>query len=79
NPLNIWPNPTSGEFWLHASDLSGTSTVEIMNNNGAVVESLILRNRSDVSIDLKDHPAGIYIVQVLNNDQRFTKRINLIK
>ncbi|MFT4681770.1 MAG: hypothetical protein ACI9YU_001620, partial [Flavobacteriales bacterium] len=79
NPLNIWPNPTSGEFWLHASDLSGTSTVEIMNNNGAVVESLILKNRSDVSIDLKDHPAGIYIVQVLNNDQRFTKRINLIK
>ncbi|MFT5919772.1 MAG: hypothetical protein ACI9FU_001586, partial [Granulosicoccus sp.] len=56
-----------------------TSTVEIMNNNGAVLESLILRNRSDVSIDLKDHPAGIYFVQVLNNDQRFTKRINLIK
>ena len=79
NPLNIWPNPTTGEFWLHASDLSGTSTVEVMNSTGSVVKRTTLQNRSDVALDLTDYPAGIYFVQVLNNDQRFTKRINLIK
>ena len=79
NPLNIWPNPTTGEFWLHSSALDGTSHVEILNSNGNVVMRSRINNRSDLSIDLEEHPNGIYIVQVLNGSKRFSKRINLIK
>ena len=59
--LRLYPNPTSGTIYLHAEQLSGTATVEIIDALGRVIHSQRIESSTIyTSIDLSPYATGVY-------------------
>ncbi len=72
--VNIFPNPTSGMIHISLPDLSDkTAIAEVCNLQGKVVRKDTFRK--DISIDMRDHPDGIYIIKLLFDDKIIVNKI----
>ncbi len=57
--LDIYPNPTSGKFYIESKFIS--DEIKILNLTGEVLYSKIL-NAETTEIDISNLPAGVYFV-----------------
>lgn len=73
NDLKTYPNPTAGIFKIDG--LIEGSIIKIYDALGKKLKTMTT-NRENLSIDLSNHPKGIYFVEVNLNGQRQTKRIS---
>jgi len=64
NSITIYPNPFDDRIYLQG--ISGSYTVRILNAQGQVYETL--QNTSSYSIAAANLPAGIYFLDVVNDD-----------
>jgi|GEM_PF-3471774 len=73
--LQIYPNPTMGNFYLKLESLSNKTNVEILNINGQVIftKSYSTYNISD-NISLKQ-VKGVYLVKIFTEKQLFIKKL----
>lgn len=79
--LIVYPNPSQGSITLEMREpgLAG-ATVDIVNARGEIVYHQELSNETDkLSVDLKNEPAGIYMVRVLMGEKTINKKVTLIK
>ncbi len=72
--ISMYPNPGSGIYHIFASQ--GATSVKIYNSTG----SLVLDKQSDfitgsVTIDISEHPAGIYFIELATNSKRSVGKI----
>ncbi len=76
SPMSIYPSPNNGMFSIDFSNIEGDATYQIINANGAVVET---RNINVMSGENKmfNHnlSAGTYFVRIINGDKVYTKPI----
>lgn len=73
--LTVYPNPGSGIFTLQfGSDTR--SNVEVYDALGKKVKSFEQRGEK-ATLDLSDYPKGIYIVNVISNGRKTSKKIVL--
>ncbi len=63
--ITISPNPVKDRMTVKG--LSEGSTLRIMDLSGKLILSKIVRNNSSQQVDLPQVPAGMYILQVLDN------------
>jgi len=80
--IDVYPNPNNGEFTLEVNTvLNPVATIKIVNAIGAVVAEIdrddIVNNK--VSVDISKLNAGVYFIQVSNNDQVATKKVVVSK
>ncbi|MCF8371441.1 MAG: T9SS type A sorting domain-containing protein [Bacteroidales bacterium] len=75
NPVNIYPNPTTGI--LNVENVAN-STIIVYNIVGEQVASIEQAN-NQARIDLNEFAEGTYIVKVITNNNVVSKKINLIK
>lgn len=80
--FEIFPNPASHLFYLlPKADLPGQVLVRVYDMSGQVVSSANLsqglRKGMTQPIDLSDFASGIYLIQIQNNTQQWTKKIML--
>lgn len=80
--FEIFPNPASHLFYLlPKADLPGQVLVRVYDMSGQVVSSANLsqglRKGMTQTIDLSDFASGIYLIQIQNNTQQWTKKIML--
>ncbi len=74
--VNVYPNPTSGKFYI--SGVTGTSKVKVYSLKGSVVYENDKFN-NDV-IDLSNVENGVYFVSVTDaNNKTLTKKISIMK
>ena len=77
----VAPNPTSGEFDINVQ-LSKHSDIliEITNALGEKIIGNSYQNvlNKNISLSLKNHPAGVYFVNVRSGNEVMTKRIVLV-
>lgn len=75
--LQIFPNPTHSK--LTFKDGSGSiSEIKLFNNLGQeIIKPLILS--SEMTLDLSNQPAGVYVARITKNGVTFTKKIVLTK
>jgi len=73
--LQLYPNPTKGNFNLKLESLSNKTNVEILNINGQVIftKSYSTYNISD-NISLKQIK-GVYMVKIFTEKQLFIKKL----
>ena len=71
----VYPNPTTGSFWVNVSE-SALTTVEIQNSLGQVVRLLDV-NQSPAVIDLINQPRGVYLVTIRNEGGTAQQRVVL--
>ena len=69
----MYPNPTNGHFAV--SSLIGISNIEVRNLYGQVLYSENVGEAEEVSIDMTNHDAGVYIVNVKIKGKVVTKKL----
>ncbi len=77
--VNVYPNPTTGEFWLSINS-KGTTFYEmkVLNGFGAVVykaDKLEVNGTFKQFFNLKGLSAGMYTLILNSNNQQITKKI----
>ena len=66
--LSVYPNPTNGRFNVVLPKTTGNAIIEVYN----IIGVLIYRQTAVINvntIDLTDHPVGVYILKVISNNQ----------
>ena len=77
--LNIYPNPSHGEFILNLeSDKTEQAVVTITNVVGERVKEVVTTTNVKFDINL-DQPAGIYFLSAKTADGTYSAKINIVK
>ncbi|MDA9564262.1 T9SS type A sorting domain-containing protein [Flavobacteriales bacterium] len=71
-PVNIYPNPTTGEFTLQLAD-SEPAQIRVYNSLGSIVLTKEVFNTA--TIDLGAHRKGIYYIEVQQNQRRYSEKL----
>ncbi|MFK7049231.1 Chitinase A1 precursor [Flavobacterium columnare] len=71
--LNLFPNPTKGNFQITFEDLAQKYTVEIYTTLGQKIYEIT--EVTSESIFINDLPKGIYLVKINQNENSTTKRV----
>lgn len=74
--IQLFPNPTKGLVNIQLTDAtSRITTVEIINNLGNVILEEKFTTDGLIQIDLSKEISGIYMIQVINGDDKFVEKI----
>lgn len=76
--VNVYPNPTDGEAWADIFlPQRGDADVIVTDLTGKIIYHQLLQNilSDGLTIDLKDQPSGMYLVQVKVKDEVITRKI----
>lgn len=77
--VQIYPNPTNGNFTIELEDSEGDVEIRITNPQGQLVfketTSISGRGHFEKNLDLSEKPDGIYFVRVVNDERVYTGRI----
>ncbi|MBE9485079.1 MAG: T9SS type A sorting domain-containing protein, partial [Bacteroidetes bacterium] len=79
--ISVYPNPTQGSFVLELgqSDFDGAQ-LKIINARGELVYQQIIKKATEkISVDISDHPAGIYMLRLQSGDIQIDRKITMIK
>lgn len=81
--LNVFPNPSQGEFNLKFFLPNNAPTsIRIFNSNGQMIYSNDLGNFAGdfmERFDLTDNPAGTYYLMIQQNDLSITKKVIIVR
>jgi hypothetical protein len=71
--VKMYPNPTSNELNIELlSDNQSTTSIKVMDMSGRVVkqtQSVSFEGLNTINISLAELTAGMYTIQVVNNDK----------
>ena len=80
--VNLYPNPSSGEFNLSLNfAIKQDVEIRIFNTIGELLLSKTMNNTSSsvVEFNLNNNAEGFYFVNIKTNNESITKRISIIK
>ncbi|MFN6038916.1 MAG: GEVED domain-containing protein [Bacteroidota bacterium] len=77
NSYSVYPNPTSGKFFIESNSDHGKVTVELFDSQGKKVYSELFGSLSRQSFDLNGLSNGIYLIKIISADHFQTFRITL--
>ena len=70
---SLWPNPSSGSFYL--SGAPTPCTFRVLNSTGSLLFQKETTETSPIQISLEAHPDGIYFIQVISAQGSWTSKI----
>jgi photosystem II stability/assembly factor-like uncharacterized protein len=73
--FRISPNPSEGEFYIHLKDNFVINNLELFNQFGEKQSPVIQNFDSNIKIDLKSSPTGIYFVRFMNSGKLYIVKI----
>ncbi len=82
NPyVKVYPNPTSSNIFVDLSNLENDAELYVYNNFGVLINKYN-RNKTNsnlVKIDFTEHPAGLYLIQIITQDSKIVKKVLIVK
>ena len=85
NTLSIFPNPGNGEFTIKYDVLKRADvSLNIMDINGKLIRTLSnvtnqYEGKYQIPVNVNDLPNGIYIVNLINNGEKFSGKLIIEK
>ena len=76
--VRIYPNPSTGKFYLQGIDLKGEISVVVYDVSGKAVKLISARlkdSASRIEIDLENQSTGLYNAVITLGDKTFSKRL----
>jgi hypothetical protein len=74
NATSIYPNPSSGEFYIKTK--TNLSKVNLYNQTGALVKTIDIKDDSkEVRVNSSGIQSGIYFLELLNNSEKSWKKL----
>ena len=66
NLMEVWPNPTTSVSWLHyPREADGIGEVIILDANGRIIQSHLLKDHGLFEIESGNLPNGLYLIQLI--------------
>lgn len=72
--MTLAPNPTTGELNLTLDTAAPNTMVEVYDLTGRLVRSFVLGEQTHRTLNLTSLEAGLYLLRVGTETQRFVKR-----
>ncbi len=76
--FRVFPNPSNGIIHLQPENMNGADKVSIFNISGEKVREVKINN-NNISINMKDLPDGIYLIEMKTNIGVYSQKILLRK
>lgn len=77
--MTVFPNPSSGEFFLDLEGFKGQANVDVFNLVGSKVWSAQMNGQaSNGRIDLRGLESGNYLVRVSDGTSKLTRRVTVM-
>ena len=76
NVINIYPNPTDGNIWINLTNFDQFAEVRVYSIDGKLQMSRTI-NTNNSMLSLAGMSSGLYTVEVIQNEQRFIRKIRL--
>lgn len=76
--ITVYPNPTENDFKIALHGMQGETIIVITNYLGQIIDHFIVNANpygTLVPYSLKGKASGVYMVTIINNYQRITKKI----
>jgi PKD repeat protein len=75
--MSIYPNPTTGEFYVSLSDYDGNIKIELTDITGKLIyrSNEEVTNDSKIKVTIDDVASGVYFIRVTAGNDMFSKRI----
>lgn len=72
--FKIYPNPVSNTLFIESDLTPSIITVNLFNANGLLIKSNTF-DSYPISLNIKDLPEGIYLIQLINKDFTYSEKI----
>lgn len=66
--VTVYPNPANDVIYVSAPEVN-SGTVRLMNLAGVTVRNQVLNGADRVRLDVRDVPAGVYMIQTISSGQ----------
>jgi plastocyanin len=77
--LRLFPNPANNQFAIDLSGkVRGNALLSIFTMNGEVVFEELIRQGSDISVDVASLPSGTYITKLISGNNIWQERLVII-
>jgi len=80
--INVYPNPSNGVFTINATlpsqEKVRMSVINLLGQEIAVIHNGTL-GQTSFQVDLSNQVSGIYLLNIVSNEQTLTKRIEITK
>ena len=73
NATQIYPNPSNGNFTVKTK--TGLDKINIYSNTGSFIKTVNVNNADASEVDLRDLSTGVYLVELLNANDKSWKKI----
>lgn len=75
--FSLYPNPSNGSAKVSISDLSGPTDVQLIDNTGRVLKSILLTNTN--SVNYNNLQNGMYMIRIVNKTtgETLTKKLTV--
>ncbi len=75
----VYPNPTKEKVVLRASSKVKNLTIQVLDNNGALIKEQVMENMSKFEIDMTELTSGTYFISVLDQNSGFREVVQVVK
>ncbi len=78
--FRVYPNPASDHVRLDLSSMADSQTeVSVYAVNGQKMVSETVKAKSNIELDVRSYPAGIYFVKIVSGNKSAAKKIMVVK
>jgi len=77
--VNIYPNPTTGNFTIDFMGKETTADITVLNFQGNKIRSLECYNQVQAEVDISYLPAGMYIIIIKTETDIIKKKLTMLK
>ena len=80
--ISVYPNPTNQRFTVDlGTNMPENVSVKVFNSIGALVKEFSNNGNPSrlIDVDMENCSSGIYIVSIINGNQRFVRKLSLMK
>lgn len=80
--MDLYPNPSEGEFNLNFETEANPTTLTITNEKGDIVFTKEMATFNGIfsdKIDIRDQPNGTYYLTISQGEMKIIKRVNVVK
>ncbi len=76
--FSIYPNPSNGAAKVSISDISGPTDVQLIDNTGRILKTILLTNTN--TVDYNSLQKGMYMIRITNRTtgETLTKKLNVV-
>ena len=74
-PLEVKPNPVSSMLWIGTETIKGELNVRVIDWQGRVIIQQQIEGGSVLPLDMKEYPAGIYIIRIQQSNKIWQEKV----